>query len=419
MRYVLSVSVLLVLLGAGCVPSSSISNINISQQYQLQPSEVLEASVKAYNISEQKTRCYFKILGDGIEQVEDDQGQSTASLSIRYKVYENHSSVHALDSGMKVLKSIPLARHAFVFDSVDVTSKVGRKLIADLTIKDLNSKRVWRRQISINRSSAFSSEDAMLFEKNGRMMYESLISNLDTFYLKSKVDEPLLVKYYNRDFPISSPPFVAVAPRPFDFTPDGIWEITKQGGKHMLIVDRPGLYLIVQSNADRTGASFVHFSPSYPVPKTVMDLMLPMRYITTKEEFDALNSGQTLKKAVDAHWLEVGGNVARAKKLIRAYYERVEKSNSVFASYMEGWKTDRGMCFIIFGEPTIVKRTSSTEVWVYGQEGQFNALRLTFTKVNNPFTNNDYRLNRMPSLKSSWYRSVEYWRQGRVLTYQK
>ena len=128
--------------------------------------------------------------------------------------------------------------------------------------------------------------------------------------------------------------------------------------------------------------------------------------------------GENIKKNVDNFWLKIGGSPQRAKELIQAYYSRVKYANTFFSSYLEGWKTDRGMCYMIYGEPDIVYKSTSSETWIYGEEGVYSSLSLVFTKVTNPFTNNDFRLNRSTSLKSSWYRSVEFWRQGRIITYK-
>ena len=149
-----------------------------------------------------------------------------------------------------------------------------------------------------------------------------------------------------------------------------------------------------------------------------MDLALPLRYITTNDEYDQVIKGGNLKKSVDQYWLRIGGSPQRARELISAFYGRVQFANQYFTSYVEGWKTDRGMCYVVYGPPDIVYRSSASETWIYGEEGRYNSLSLTFTKVVNPFTSNDFRLNRSTALKSSWYRAVEFWRQGRVLKYE-
>ena len=120
------------------------------------------------------------------------------------------------------------------------------------------------------------------------------------------------------------------------------------------------------------------------------------------------------KTAVDSFWVSAGGSHDRARVLVKKYYNRVKDANDYFSSYIEGWKSDRGLIYIIYGPPNVVYKSSGTENWVYGAENNFNSLTLTFVKVINPFTDNDYRLERSETFKTGWFNSVEMWRQGRV-----
>ncbi|MCW3075991.1 MAG: hypothetical protein JWO32_600, partial [Bacteroidetes bacterium] len=83
-------------------------------------------------------------------------------------------------------------------------------------------------------------------------------------------------------------------------------------------------------------------------------------------------------------------------------------------SYTQGWKTDRGMIFVIFGPPTNTYINSKGEYWIYGAETNPNALRFVFNKTKNPFSDNDLILERSQFFKDPWYTAVDYWRQGHV-----
>src|SRR5205085_2026998 len=81
--------------------------------------------------------------------------------------------------------------------------------------------------------------------------------------------------------------------------------------------------------------------------------------------------------------LGIGGSNERARELLKRYYGRVKEANRNFTSYCEGWKTDRGMIFIIFGPPVNVYHSRRDEVWVYGNEANPGALRFIFNKLEN------------------------------------
>ncbi|MBI3189037.1 MAG: GWxTD domain-containing protein, partial [Ignavibacteriales bacterium] len=58
-------------------------------------------------------------------------------------------------------------------------------------------------------------------------------------------------------------------------------------------------------------------------------------------------------------------------EMMMEYYQRVEYSNKNFSHYQEGWKTDRGNVYIVFGEPNNIERhpfdidAKPYEVWSY------------------------------------------------------
>ena len=61
----------------------------------------------------------------------------------------------------------------------------------------------------------------------------------------------------------------------------------------------------------------------------------------------------------------VRGNIDKARELIRIYYTRILYSNYYFTSYKEGWRTERGMIYTIYGPPDKVYKTSDGESWGY------------------------------------------------------
>jgi GWxTD domain-containing protein len=63
-------------------------------------------------------------------------------------------------------------------------------------------------------------------------------------------------------------------------------------------------------------------------------------------------------------------------ELMEEYYARVEYANKHFGHYTEGWKTDMGMVYIIFGAPGNIERhpfeidTKPYEVWTYYEQNR-------------------------------------------------
>ena len=127
-----------------------------------------------------------------------------------------------------------------------------------------------------------------------------------------------------------------------------------------------------------------------------------------------ISESKDTTKAFEDFWLKLGKNQATARFMIKEYYERVETANSHFTSFKEGWKTDRGIVYIVYGHPYEIIKIGDTETWLYGEENNILSVKFQFNKVNSSWSNNEFRLARDESLKNNWYRAVDVWRQGKV-----
>ena len=128
-------------------------------------------------------------------------------------------------------------------------------------------------------------------------------------------------------------------------------------------------------------------------------------------EFDKVKAAKGDKKAFDRVILNITGNTERARNFMRNYFKRVEWANQFFTSYKEGWKTDRGMIFIIFGVPDEVYRFADREVWRYKNE-EFKA-NFTFVKSSTIFDPDNYVLVRDKGVRETWYSVIDLWRNAR------
>ena len=83
------------------------------------------------------------------------------------------------------------------------------------------------------------------------------------------------------------------------------------------------------------GFTLFNFQEGYPNLINANQLIPPLRYLTTKEEFASLVSSSDSKLAVDQYWLSKASSKERARNLIRIYYSRVEFANKIFEKAIE------------------------------------------------------------------------------------
>jgi GWxTD domain-containing protein len=174
---------------------------------------------------------------------------------------------------------------------------------------------------------------------------------------------------------------------------------------------RKGLYLIQKDTLSAEGVAF-RVEDDYPRLARIQSLADPLIYVCTRQEFDRVKAAKGDKKAFDRVILGVTGDTERAKHFMRTYFRRVELANQYFTSYKEGWKTDRGMIYIIFGLPNQILRFNEREVWEY-KDAMFKKIEFTFVKSSTLFDPDNFVLIRDKKFQETWYDVIDLWRNAR------
>jgi GWxTD domain-containing protein len=137
-------------------------------------------------------------------------------------------------------------------------------------------------------------------------------------------------------------------------------------------------------------------------------------YLSSTAEFRDVRMEPNRKLAIDNFWLNLNPDIASSRELIRVFYNRVYFANLFFSSYKEGWKTDRGMIYIIFGPPRLLDKQADSETWTYFTRKAGGSAVFVFKRNENQFTNLDYQLERNADSNAWWREAVGSWRKGKV-----
>lgn len=165
-------------------------------------------------------------------------------------------------------------------------------------------------------------------------------------------------------------------------------------------------YLIQEDSLSENGLTLLKCPPYYPEYKKLEELVGPLTYITTPTEIKTLRSNLS-KKSFERFWINTYGTKYRAKNAIRVFYNQVENANTLFTDYKQGWKTDRGMIYIIYGRPDQVQRSERSEIWRYKDGPEFE-----FIRISTLFTPMMYTLKRDRKYEKPWYNQVGNIRKG-------
>lgn len=163
-------------------------------------------------------------------------------------------------------------------------------------------------------------------------------------------------------------------------------------------------------------------SPNFPSVSTSKELARPLVYLMGDKEYERLmeiNDPDSLKQQVDRFWLKHVGNKRKARHVIELYYSRVEEANKQYSNFKEGWKTDLGMIYILFGTPLHTRDRLKTLVWYYSYNTEDPERRFLFEqpKLKNqyyPFYH--YLLDRRNYYHTLQYNQRGLWLSGRILS---
>ena len=247
---------------------------------------------------------------------------------------------------------------------------------------------------------------------------------INLYYTRGNADS-LYISYFKPYDQIPDPPSMLLPQKTIDYESERIAAVP-YSDTLPLMLPREGIYLFTVDRKSKEGYTLFNFGESYPNVTTPEQMIEPLIYIANRDELAQMKANSNPKIAVDEFWINCGGgSIERARELIRIYYNRVIYSNIYFTSFTEGWRTERGMIYIIYGPPDKVYKNPDGDLWGYRKQtvksswgGRYSVsedyIFFTFKQNDNVFSDNDYFLSRNESLVTYWNQAIASWRKGVV-----
>lgn len=377
---------------------------------------------KFYIVPESDTlfKLHYKIqTGDFLFTRLSEDSEYEAQIKLEYRLLPSLESSEVLDSGIiKFNHRVPAVRDEILNGEFKLRMPNDRaKVLLYLKISDLNRGSSQANFLKIDNSSYNASTYFLLKDSLGQQLFNNHVPPGLPFQIEHSLlpNKTFYVSHYNRDFPYALPPYSSKEEEAFDIEADTTFLVP--AGQN-LIFKEPGFYHFRLDTSQWNGFSVYCFNPAFPLVGNHQQMARPLRYLTTQKEYSEMLSlmdkPEELQKWIDDFWIQRGGSSERARNLVANYYQRVEAANRNFSSYLEGWKTDRGIVYIIYGPPNAVYRSSSGEAWVYGSESSALSYYFNFIHLDNPFSDNDYSLDRSSQYRYGWGQAIEAWRRGHI-----
>ena len=355
------------------------------------------------------------------------QGVATASILITVKLYSISQGKALADTTVLDLSIVKdSGRQEYVYN-LPLKVEKGVEYVAEVKILDRLRLIVAQDFVEFN---TLSYNNRYNFRVEGHFDKNELFSSVlrideyvNLLYSRGHIDS-LYISFYKSFREVPDPPSMLLPEKTLDYDPLQFVAIPYSDSLPMMF-PKEGIYLCSIARNIKDGFTFLNLGSTYPKVTTPEKMIEPLIYLTSQDELAELKSAAKPKAALDDFWIKCGGNVDKARELIRIFYTRVLYSNYYFTSYKDGWRSERGMIYIIYGPPDKVYKTADGESWGYKKPvikskwgGRYavtdSYLFFNFKKRENVFSDNDFYLSRSETLVTFWDKAITSWRKGIV-----
>jgi len=380
-----------------------------------------------YNVSDDMSELTFKFFRNDLFFSEaNPEGVPKAEMVIIYRLYDMSQGRVAVDTGFYNISIRKKQGNLQYTYTIPMMAPAGSRYEAELVLRDLIRNNRIHTHLAFDKTSDLSSNNFKVTGHFNKIELFNPVLRPNEFVnlLYRYSADSLFIMFLEPDTASPIPPSMLMPERSINTVPEEIVPLAYTDTLPLMFPNR-GIYLCTTDKNRFEGFTFLNFGKEFPgmtEPETMID---PLIYLANEDKVNEIKNCDHVKLALDEFWLNITGNIERSRELIRIYYNRVLYANYFFTSHKEGWRTDRGMIYIIYGPPDKVYKTPGGERWGYlkkqlrkgwGIRYKFKDeyLFFSFNKRENPFSSNDYTLIRSESVTSYWDEAIRAWRSGIV-----
>jgi GWxTD domain-containing protein len=423
-----SAIILIALLSHSCVaPKAVYDSKDLSYLYNPIKNSI-NPRYGVFNQSDQQSVLSIKFFESDLYFNEaNPKGVPMAMILVSVRLFNVNEGNRLADTALYNYDIVKVASHQEYLFNIPLAVENGFEYIAEIKIIDKI------RQMAIQTFYPFntvSENNRYNYVVRGHFNHNILLNPVvrkDEFvnllYPRKPIDS-LFISYYKPYEGIPYPPSMVLPERSISDKPDTTIGLPYTDTMPMMF-PRKGIYLCSTGRNINEGYTFLNFGLTFPGMTTPEEMIEPVAYLASEDEMTALRSSIKPKVALDDFWIGCGGNIEKARELIRIYYTRVLYADYYFTSSREGWRTDRGMIYLLYGPPDKLYKSAVEESWGYKRsevksswgtryQVKEDYLYFKFAKRENKFTDNDYSLSRSETVVTYWDKAVLNWRKGIV-----
>ena len=305
-----------------------------------------------YRASDTLCKLYYKVDPKYLLRKNDSFGNLSTDFRVQVEIKNKSKFNFEIEKEHQRLDSVS------VLDSITFSAPYLLNLNYEIGLADLNKHTIQSQKSTWYRFMTLIPEDILLIEKESRL---PLIEN---FIYQDQID--LISSLETKEFVVSSSsenqfPSTSMydLKRIEDLDDDSLNKqiaTLEEIVRHINLCDVETHFTIWSKESN--GEALVPFSV-IKLQHADRQTIEPLIYLLRGEPI-TINSWVKF-------WSEASANdLLKAEKLIQEFNRRVEYANVHFSTHKLGWKTDRGMMYILFGPPDRIIKELTTEVWSYG-----------------------------------------------------
>jgi len=381
----------------------------------------LHPDYSIYHVNDQFSSLFIRAYpSELLFNQANDESEYRALLSLKYRLIQLDGPGEEnviVDSSSVTYKL--LARdeeHAAFFASLSIPIPAGSRYMLRLQTTDMNRGSIGLEYLYVDKTDVYNGQNFNVVTMGSGfpkfMRFFKPGEQFNVRYRDPGVDS-IRVDYFGFSSELPRPPVTATADYTMKLSPDTTF-VVPLSDTAFYGLRRIGMYFVRVDPDKEQGLSLFNFGESFPEVKTPAELMEPLFYLATMAEYRDLRKEPNRKLAVDNFWLKIGNSVEKSRELIRVYYNRVVYSNLYFTSNKQGWKTDQGMIFILFGPPNRIRMTGNGESWYYFARRRGSPVEFRFRRQPDAFSNQHLVWEKTTESQVYWNEAISTWRRGKV-----
>lgn len=407
---------IILFIGCSSIYSAASPRWNLSAIYNPASSN-FHPSYRVYHDSNDRSLLLIKLFpSELLFNQANPTGEFRSQVSVQVQNYEITSDKPILVDSITYnysLKQENIGRR--FLSQIPFKAERGKRYQLRVVARDLLRKDFNLRFVDIDKTTDFSQQNYNVVNAQGIPYFSNVLEAGVVYKIehRNKTFNKLFVNYYRNETPLPSPTFATSSDEMIYPEPDSTY-VLDFSPEMLLSFSYEGMFLFRFDTTSSEGLTIMNFGPSFPKINSPKELIDPLAYLTTSADYKQLLAQENKKLAVDNFWIGVAGSTGRARELIRIYYNRVYFANYFFSTNKPGWKTDRGMIYMVYGPPQNLQKTPNSETWIYYMKGASSTINFTFLYKPSVFSLDNFVLKRSESQEWHWREAVDSWRKGEI-----